>query len=74
MQGLEIDAFSRAKMDATAAELIEERDAVKELGLIWRKQIVNSKKLEILCGWKDLIPASFFDDSKTKLRLGQKKA
>ena len=34
VQGLEIDAFSRAKMDATAAELIEERDAVKELGLI----------------------------------------
>jgi malate dehydrogenase len=32
--GLEIDAFSRARMDATAAELIEERDAVKELGLI----------------------------------------
>jgi malate dehydrogenase len=34
VQGLSIDAFSRAKMDATAAELIEERDAVKELGLI----------------------------------------
>jgi malate dehydrogenase len=34
VQGLAIDAFSRAKMDATAAELIEERDAVKELGLI----------------------------------------
>jgi malate dehydrogenase len=34
VQGLEIDAFSRAKMDATAAELIEERDTVKELGLI----------------------------------------
>ena len=34
VQGLEIDAFSRAKMDASAAELIEERDAVKELGLI----------------------------------------
>ncbi len=34
VQGLEIDAFSRTKMDATAAELIEERDAVKELGLI----------------------------------------
>jgi malate dehydrogenase len=34
VQGLEIDAFSRARMDATAAELIEERDAVKELGLI----------------------------------------
>jgi malate dehydrogenase len=34
VKGLEIDAFSRARMDATAAELIEERDAVKELGLI----------------------------------------
>ncbi|QLQ11965.1 MAG: malate dehydrogenase [Nocardioidaceae bacterium] len=32
--GLEINEFSREKMDATAAELIEERDAVKELGLI----------------------------------------
>jgi len=31
---LQIDDFSRARMDATAAELIEERDAVKELGLI----------------------------------------
>ncbi len=34
VQGLEIDDFSRTKMDATAAELVEERDAVKELGLI----------------------------------------
>ncbi len=34
VQGLEIDAFSRAKMDATAAELEEERQAVRELGLI----------------------------------------
>ena len=34
VQGLEIDEFSRGRMDATAAELIEERDAVKELGLI----------------------------------------
>jgi malate dehydrogenase len=34
VQGLDINEFSRAKMDATAAELIEERDAVKELGLI----------------------------------------
>ena len=34
VQGLEIDDFSRGKMDATAQELIEERDAVKELGLI----------------------------------------
>jgi malate dehydrogenase len=34
VQGLEIDDFSRGKMDATAAELVEERDAVKGLGLI----------------------------------------
>jgi malate dehydrogenase len=34
VKGLEIDDFSRGKMDATAAELIEERDAVTELGLI----------------------------------------
>ena len=34
VEGLEIDDFSRGKLDATAAELIEERDAVKELGLI----------------------------------------
>jgi malate dehydrogenase len=34
VQGLEIDDFSRGKMDATAAELSEERDAVKGLGLI----------------------------------------
>ena len=31
VQGLDIDAFSRAKMDATAQELKEERDAVKSL-------------------------------------------
>jgi len=34
VQGLEIDDFSRDRMKATADELIEERDAVKELGLI----------------------------------------
>ena len=34
VQGLEIDPFSRAKIDASVAELAEERDAVKELGLI----------------------------------------
>ncbi len=34
VQGLEIDDFSRAKIDASAAELISERDAVAELGLI----------------------------------------
>jgi malate dehydrogenase len=31
VQGLPIDAFSREKIDASVAELIEERDAVKEL-------------------------------------------
>jgi len=34
VQGLEINDFSRAKIDASVAELAEERDAVKELGLI----------------------------------------
>jgi malate dehydrogenase len=34
VQGLDIDDFSRQKMDATAAELVDERDAVKQLGLI----------------------------------------
>ena len=34
IQGLEIDDFSRARIDASVAELVEERDAVKELGLI----------------------------------------
>jgi malate dehydrogenase len=34
VQGLEINEFSRAKIDASVAELAEERDAVKELGLI----------------------------------------
>ena len=34
VQGLEINEFSREKMDATAAELIDERSAVTELGLI----------------------------------------
>lgn len=34
VQGLEIDDFSRAKIDASVAELAEERDAVTELGLI----------------------------------------
>ena len=31
VQGLDIDEFSRAKMDATRAELEEERDAVRDL-------------------------------------------
>jgi malate dehydrogenase len=34
VQGLDIDDFSRGKIDASAAELVDERDAVKELGLI----------------------------------------
>ncbi|WP_353950956.1 malate dehydrogenase [Knoellia sp. S7-12] len=34
VQGLTIDEFSRGKIDATAAELAEERDAVRALGLI----------------------------------------
>jgi malate dehydrogenase len=34
VQGLEIDDFSRGKIDASVAELVEERDAVKALGLI----------------------------------------
>ena len=34
VQGLEIDDFSRAKIDASAKELSDERDAVRELGLI----------------------------------------
>jgi len=34
VQGLDIDDFSRAKIDASVAELVEERDAVKGLGLI----------------------------------------
>ncbi len=34
VQGLEIDAYSRGKIDASVAELIEERDAVRSLGLI----------------------------------------
>jgi malate dehydrogenase len=32
--GLEIDEFSRARIDASANELVEEREAVKQLGLI----------------------------------------
>ncbi len=34
VQGLEIDAFSRSRIDASVAELVEERDAVRALGLI----------------------------------------
>src|SRR5690606_28599418 len=34
VQGLEIDEFSQGRIDATVAELVEERDTVAELGLI----------------------------------------
>ncbi|MEX1126271.1 MAG: malate dehydrogenase, partial [Acidimicrobiia bacterium] len=34
VQGLEIDDYSRAKIDGSVAELVEERDAVRALGLI----------------------------------------
>jgi malate dehydrogenase len=34
VQGLEVGDFARAKIDATVAELIGERDAVSELGLV----------------------------------------
>lgn len=34
VQGLEIDEFSRERIDASVNELVEERDAVRKLGLI----------------------------------------
>jgi malate dehydrogenase len=34
VQGLEIGEFSRGRIDASVAELVEERDAVRELGLL----------------------------------------
>lgn len=34
VEGLEIDDFSRGKIDATAAELLEEKQAVESMGLI----------------------------------------
>jgi malate dehydrogenase len=34
VQGLDIDDFSRSRIDASVQELVEERDAVRELGLI----------------------------------------
>jgi malate dehydrogenase len=34
VEGLEIDAFSRARIDASTAELVEERQAVAQLGLL----------------------------------------
>ena len=34
VQGLEVNAFSQARIDATVAELREERAAVEQLGLV----------------------------------------
>jgi malate dehydrogenase len=34
VQGLDVDDFSRKRIDASVAELVEERDAVRELGLL----------------------------------------
>jgi len=34
VQGLEIDDFSREKIDATAKELTDERESVEKLGLL----------------------------------------
>ena len=34
VQGLEVDEFSRTRIDASAAELVEEKDTVKGMGLI----------------------------------------
>ncbi len=34
VQGLDINEFSRARIDASVQELAEERDAVRALGLI----------------------------------------
>ena len=34
VEGLEVGEFSRARIDASAAELVEERDAVRDLGLL----------------------------------------
>jgi malate dehydrogenase len=34
VEGLEIDPFSRDRIDASVAELKDERDAVRDLGLI----------------------------------------
>jgi malate dehydrogenase len=34
VEGLDVNDFSRARIDASVAELAEERDAVRSLGLI----------------------------------------
>src|SRR4051794_38653650 len=48
VRGLEIDEFSRGRIDASVAELDEERDAVTELGLIypgWLGIVAARKKI-----------------------------
>ena len=37
VQGLELSEFSRGRIDATVAELAEEREAIRALGLISRR-------------------------------------
>jgi malate dehydrogenase len=34
VEGLAVDEFSRQRIDASVAELVSERDAVRQLGLI----------------------------------------
>ena len=34
MEGLDVPAFSQERIDKTVAELVGERDAVRELGLV----------------------------------------
>jgi malate dehydrogenase len=34
VQGVDVNEFSRSKIDASVQELVEERDAVRELGLV----------------------------------------
>ena len=36
VQGLDLDDFARGRIDATVGELVEERDAVRELGVVGR--------------------------------------
>ena len=47
VEGLEIDAFSRSRIDASAAELIDERDAVRELGLLGTVPSGSSARLTV---------------------------
>jgi malate dehydrogenase len=34
IQGVDVNEFSRSKIDASVQELVDERDAVRELGLV----------------------------------------